>query len=410
MTDTPARMTSQNPTLNRALTLPLVALYGLGVTVGAGIYVLVGQTAALAGPFAPVAFILAAIVVGFTAFSYAELSTRLPVSAGAAAYVAAGLNTVWIAQIVGLAVAISGIVSASAVAIGAGGYLADLTGLPGDVMAAFVVLSMGLLAWWGITQSVTAAAVITVIEIAGLLGVILWAGIAGEPSSLTVADMIPSITGAHWAGIAAASVLAFFAFVGFEDIVNIAEEARDPRHVLPRAIAITLIVTTLVYIAVVAAVLLVVPFDALAASDAPLSLVFASAPPSVQAMFSSVAVVATINGVLIQIIMASRVLYGMADRGQLPSALANVSQRTRTPDVATAVVVLAILALSQLVPIDRLAGYTSQIVLGVFIFVNLSLIALKRRADKGGDHFNVPTFVPVLGVLTSLALLATSLV
>ncbi|GAA6202883.1 hypothetical protein [Aquicoccus sp. SU-CL01552] len=194
MTHLSSDATSHQPKLNRALTLPLVALYGLGVTVGAGIYVLVGQTAALAGPFAPVAFILAAVVVGFTAFSYAELSTRLPVSAGAAAYVAAGLNTIWIAQIVGLAVALSGIVSASAVAIGAGGYLADLT---------------GLLAWWGITQSVIAAAVITLIEIAGLLGVVLWAGIAEEPSGLSITDMVPPISGAHWAGIAAASVLAF---------------------------------------------------------------------------------------------------------------------------------------------------------------------------------------------------------
>ncbi|GAA6202884.1 hypothetical protein NBRC116599_41100 [Aquicoccus sp. SU-CL01552] len=156
--------------------------------------------------------------------------------------------------------------------------------------------------------------------------------------------------------------------------------------------------------------LLVVPLDALSTSEAPLSLVFASAPPWVQAAFSSVAVVATINGVLIQIIMASRVLYGMADRGQLPRILANVSPRTRTPDMATAVVVLAILALSQLVPIDRLAGYTSQIVLGVFIFVNLSLIALKRSAKEDGDYFNMPTFVPVLGVQISFALLATSLV
>lgn len=209
MTHLSSDATSHQPKLNRALTLPLVALYGLGVTVGAGIYVLVGQAAALAGPFAPVAFILAAVVVGFTAFSYAELSTRLPVSAGAAAYVAAGLNTVWIAQIVGLAVALSGIVSASAVAIGAGGYLADLTGLRADVMAVLVVISMGLLAWWGITQSVIAAAVITVIEIAGLLGVVLWAGIAGEPSGMSITDMVPPISGAHWAGIAAASVLAF---------------------------------------------------------------------------------------------------------------------------------------------------------------------------------------------------------
>jgi amino acid transporter len=390
--------------------LPLVTLYGLGVTVGAGIYVLIGETTALAGAFAPMAFLLAALVVGFTAFSYAELSTRLPVSAGAAAYVAAGLNRVWLAQGVGFAVALSGIVSASAVAIGAGGYLAELVSAPPDAMEMFVVIGMGLLAWWGITQSVGAAAVITVVELAGLAGVIFWATVVAVPSGIAVSDMIPPLTGPHWAGIGAASILAFFAFVGFEDIVNIAEEARDPRHVLPRAIALTLAVTTLVYIAVVAAVLIAVPVDTLATSTAPLGLVFASAPSAVQSGFAAVAVVATINGVLIQIIMASRVLYGMADRGQLPRLLGRISPRTRTPDVATALVVLAILGFSQFVPIQRLAGYTSQIVLTVFVFVNLSLIVIKGRHDPPGDAFEIPTVVPVLGLVTSAGMLAFSFV
>ncbi|MEL6549020.1 MAG: amino acid permease [Pseudomonadota bacterium] len=397
------------------LTLPLVVLYGLGVTVGAGIYVLIGETVALAGVFAPVSFLLAAVVVAFTAFSYAELSTRFPVSAGAAVYVAAGLKRVWLAQGVGLAVALSGIVSASTVAIGAGQYMTDLLGTSAPLMAVLVVLVMGVLAWWGITQSVGVAALITVIEIAGLVGVILWAATIAEPSGLLVTDFVPPPTGPHWAGIAAASVLAFFAFVGFEDIVNIAEEARDPRHVLPRAIAITLLVTTLVYIAVVASVLLAVPLDLLAGSDAPLALVFSAAPGGVQVTFSAIALVATINGVLIQIIMASRVLYGMADRGQLPGVLARVSPRTRTPSVATAVVVGLILLFSQALPIEVLAGYTSQIVLVIFLFVNLALLAIKRTGAEPDassfavDHFNVPSLVPLLGLVTSVLLLAVSL-
>lgn len=400
---------AHHPSLNRTLSLPLITLYGLGVTVGAGIYVLVGETAGLAGAFAPIAFVLAAFVVGFTAFSYAELSTRLPVSAGAAAYVAAGLKRIWLARAVGLAVALSGIVSASAVAIGAGGYLSSLLVTSSDAMAVAVVLSMGLLAWWGITQSVGAAAVITVVELAGLAGVILWVTLAAEPSGVILVDMIPPLIGPHWAGIAAASILAFFAFVGFEDIVNVAEEARDPRYVLPRAIAMTLVVTTVVYIAVVAAVLIAVPLDDLAGSTAPLALVFANAPPGVQSGFAAVAVVATINGVLIQIIMASRVLYGMADRGQLPKALARISPRTRTPDIATALVVLAILGFSQFVPIERLASYTSQIVLVIFVFVNLSLIAIKRRNEPHGDAFVVPFVVPILGLLTSVGMFVLSL-
>lgn len=404
-----AQTDGAKPTLKRSLTLPLVALYGLGVTVGAGIYVLVGETASLAGPFAPLSFLAAAFVVAFTAFSYAELSTRLPVSAGAAAFVTAGLRREWIGQITGLAVVLSGIVSASAVAIGAGGYLSDMTGFDIAPLAAFVVLTMGALAWWGITQSVTAAAIITVIELTGLFGVVLWALLVAEPQGISIGDMIPPLDGPHWAGIGAATVLAFFAFVGFEDIVNIAEEAHDPVHVLPRAIGVTLVVTTIVYVAVVVAVLMAVPLEALAGSSAPLALVFEGAPAWLSTLFAAVAVVATINGVLIQIIMASRVIYGMADRGQLPAALAQISPRTRTPTVSTWLVVAIILLLTQLVPIAALASYTSQIVLAVFIFVNLALMAIKLRTTEPPAVFSVPLIIPLLGALTSAALFTVSL-
>ena len=409
MTDSAEILSSGQPALNRTLTLPLVALYGLGVTVGAGIYVLIGETAALAGSFAPLAFLIAAFVVSFTAFSYAELSTRYPVSAGEAAYVDAGLKRVWIAQLVGLAVALSGIVSASTVAIGAGSYLAEIVDLAPALATITVVILIGLVAWWGITQSVVTAAVITVIEIAGLAIVIAWGFGAAEPAGLSIGDMMPSLEGGHWLGIGAASVLAFFAFIGFEDMVNVAEEVKNPRRVLPTAIVITLVIATLLYVAVVAAVLVAVPLEQLAGADAPLTLVFANAPHWLQSSFSAVAVVATVNGVLIQMIMASRVLYGMANRGQLPAVLAQVSPRTRTPTVATALATVIILALTQLVPIDRLAAYTSQIVLGIFIAVNLSLIAIKRRPHSTGDYFNLPLIVPVCGVLTSLALLIFSL-
>ncbi|MEM7059938.1 MAG: amino acid permease [Pseudomonadota bacterium] len=398
-----------NPKLRRTLTLPLLSLYGLGVTVGAGIYVLIGETASLAGPYAPAAFLLAAIVVGFTAFSYAELATRFPVSAGEAAYVEAGLRRIWLARIVGLGVAISGIVSASAVAIGAGGYLADLIGLSKNTLTVAVVLSMGVIAWWGITQSVLMASVVTVIEIAGLGVVIFWGFWVAEPSGVVLAAMVPPMQGEYWIGIGAASLLAFFAFVGFEDMVNVAEEVKNPTKTLPRAITITLVVATLFYVGVSCAVLFAVPVEVLTASDAPLMLVFANGSSSVQSGFAAVAVIATVNGVLIQIIMASRVLYGMADRGQLPAILSRVSPLTRTPTVATVSVVLVILFLTQALPIQQLASYTSQIVLSVFIFVNISLIAIKLRGDTGGDHFKTSLAIPVMGVLTSLALFATSL-
>lgn len=403
-------MTRDTPsTLKRSLTLPLLTLYGLGVTVGAGIYVLIGETAEIAGAFAPVAFLVAAIAVGFTAFSYAELSTRMPVAAGVAAYVQAGLRRNWLSLVLGLAVAISGVVSASAVSIGAGGYLAGLTGLPSSVLTIGVVCAMGGVAWWGIKESVTIAGIITLIELAGLALVIFWGLCMVEANGLTVGEMVPSPTDMPWSGIGAASVLAFFAFIGFEDMVNVVEEVKDPRRTLPRAIVATLLVATVLYVAVSVTVLIALPLDSLAGAQAPLLLLFDNAPLMVQAGFASIAVVATVNGVLIQIIMASRVLYGMADRGQLPAVLTRVSPKQQTPWTATAFVTFLILVLSGLVPIAVLAGGTSQIVLTIFVFVNLSLIALKWRGTPARGAFIVPLAMPILGLVTSVGLLMVSM-
>lgn len=395
--------------LRRALNVPLLTLYGLGVTVGAGIYVLVGATAAEAGVFAPVSFVVAAVVVAFTAFSYAELSTRYPVSAGEAAYVEAGFSSASLATVVGLAVVLSGLVSAAAVSLGAASYLHGLTGAPTEGLTVAVVALMAVIALWGITQSVTVAAVITVIEVSGLLMVMLWGFVFSDPSGVILPEIIPPLTGPHWVGIGTASLLAFFAFVGFEDMANVAEEVKDPLHTMPRAILWTLVLATVLYIGTTTAVLMAVPLETLSASAAPLLLVFADAPAPLQQGFSLVAIVATVNGVLIQMIMASRVLYGLADRGHLPKPLAYVSPKIQTPVVATLVVGLTILLLALTFPIDALAERTSQMVLFVFVLVNLALIRIKRAGAPADQHFRVPMAVPVLGVGTSLLLLATGL-
>lgn len=394
--------------LRRSLTLPLLTLYGLGVTVGAGIYVLIGVTAAEAGPFAWVSFLLAALVVGFTAFSYAELATRYPVSAGESAYVDAGFRSAAIATAVGILVAVSGLVSASAITVGASGYLGSLTGAPPTVLIIGIVVAMGLLAWWGITQSVVVAGIVTVIEILGLIVVIGWSLAVTERLGIPATDMIPPLWGNHWNGVIGATVLAFFAFIGFEDMVNVAEEVDDPRRTIPRAIVYTLVIATILYLFTCIAVTLAVPMEDLAGSAAPLALVFADAPEIMQLSFTAIAVVATVNGVLIQMIMVSRVLYGMADRGRLPAFFSRVSARTQTPSVATAFVAICILTLSLFLPIERLAEWTSQIVLGVFICVNSALIMIKRRAEPAADHFSTPLLIPICGLLTSGVLLVAS--
>jgi len=397
-------------TLKRALTLPLVTLYGLGVTVGAGIYVLVGATAAKAGVYAPVSFLLAAAVTAFTGLSYAELGTRMPVSAGEAAYVRAGFNSSTLALGVGLMVAASGVISSAAVSIGAASYLQHFLPLSPVLLTLAIILVLGLTAFWGIMESVILASLFTLVEISGL-GLVIYTGLSTHGDLMSNArQLVPPLELAPWAGIFSASLLAFFAFIGFEDIANVAEEVKTPRRTLPWAIFLTLTISTLLYVAVVAVVVLSVPMQTLTTSTAPLALIFKNSGGAVADLFIAIAVVATLNGVLIQMIMASRILYGLASQGNLPQVIAAIHPVTRTPYIATSLVVAIILALAIFLPITRLAEATSVIVLMVFSFVNLALLRLKRNPEHlPGDIFQVPAWVPVIGLITCLILLLSGL-
>lgn len=413
-------MTAKNPqllvvdnakaTLQRRLTLPLLTLYGLGVTVGAGIYVLVGATAAEAGFYAPVSFLLAAAVVAFTGFSYSELSTRFPVSAGEAAYVGEGLNSRILAMTVGLMVAASGVVSSAAISIGATAYLGHLVPVTPVVLTTLIIVVLGLAAVWGILESVAMAAVITLIEIGGLCFVVFY-GFTVRPDLLgDIGRLVPPLEIGAWSGIVSAGLLAFFAFVGFEDMANVAEEVKDPHRNMPRAIIYTLVIATIIYLAVVSVVTLTVPMGALSASSAPLTLVFENAGDTTKGLFNVIAALATINGVLIQMIMASRVLYGLASQGDLPKKIAYVHPVTHTPLVATGIVVAVVLGLALFLPIAKLAETTSLVVLVVFMAVNLALIRIKlSNKSSAKDVFQVPVWVPAVGLLSCLLLFVSGL-
>jgi amino acid transporter len=217
---------------------------------------------------------------------------------------------------------------------------------------------------------------------------------------------VPPFEAGAWSGILAAGLLAFFAFVGFEDIANVAEEVKQPGRTLPRGIILTLIIATLIYFTVVSVVVLVVPMHDLVGSAAPLALIFETAGPGISMLFSVIAIIATVNGALIQVIMASRVLYGLAAQGNLPQVLAKVNGVTHTPLLATALVVAIIFVLAYFLPIGELAEMTSTIVLVVFSFVNLALLRLKWTGTPAtGDVFLVPAWVPVLGLVSCAGLL-----
>ena len=398
------------PALQRRLTLPLLILYGLGVTVGAGIYVLVGATAAKAGFYAPISFLLAAFVVAFTGFTYAELSTRFPVSAGEVAYVRNGFNSNTIALIVGLMVVTSGVVSSATISIGAAEYLSHFITISPQILIVSIILILGLVAVWGILQSVMLAAVFTLIEVSGLIFVIYY-GFSIKPDLLNeIGTLIPPLEMGAWGGIVSAGLLAFFAFVGFEDIANVAEEVKQPHKNMPKAIIFTLLIATALYLAVVSVVILVVPMSDLTTSASPLALIFANASPTIKGAFTLIAIIATVNGVLIQMIMASRVLYGMASKGNLPKVLAYIHPKTHTPLIATALVVGIILVLALFLPMAQLAEMTSQVVLLVFMLVNLALIFIKlAKKPSELNYYKVPIIVPVIGFITSAILAFTGL-
>jgi amino acid transporter len=396
------------PTLARSLSLLHATLYGLGVTIGAGIYVLIGAAAARAGMHAPLAFVIAAALMALSAASFAELACRLPVAAGEAAYAREAFRSDRIATAVGLLVIAIAIVSAAAISIGSAGYLGVFLPVPEPVLIVGVVVAMGAIAAWGVKEAVSFAGAMTVIEIVGLLLLIL-AGVGSGTDVVTrLPEIVPPLANpAVCVGIASTTLLAVFAFIGFEGLANVAEEVRDPERTLPRAILLTLAVSTLLYVLVVWISLVAVGPSELARSSAPLALVFERLTGASPWTMGSIAVVATLNGIIVQIIMASRVLYGLARQGGLPAAFGKVNQATRTPLVATVFTTALVLLLAVTFPLYHLADLTSRLTLIVFAVVNISLIRIKKRGDMPpGRIYVAPTWVPWAGAATCILLLA----
>jgi amino acid transporter len=395
------------PVLKRSLGLGLAVLYGLGITIGAGIYVLIAPAAARAGMHAPLSFVLAALVMAPSAASFAELGSRMPQSAGEATYVRAALKSDLLAQAVGLMVVAIAVISAATVSRGSAGYIQVFVEMPLDAIVVAVVLLMGAITAWGILESVSIAGLMTLIEVGGLL-VIAYVGAASVPGLFErVPEAWQGLGGAAaWSGILGAVLLAFFAFTGFEGLANLAEEVKSPARTLPAAIFLTLALVTLLYVVVVWIALVAVPRAELAATKAPLSLVFERVTGASPAAITAISIVATINGVIAFMVMGSRVLYGMAAQDLLPARLANVNARTRTPLEATAIVVSLTLVLAVLFPIESLAEAVSRLTLVVFALVNAALLKLKAdRIAAPTGAFVVPMWIPALGLATSLGLL-----
>lgn len=400
----------QQASLKRTLSLPLVTFYGLGNILGAGIYVLVGKVVAHAGVFAPLSFLIAALLACLSAFAYAELAARFPLSAGEAVYVQEGIGIQSVSRLVGLLIILAGIVSAATILRGFTGYLQVF--LPVHDVAALLVLIvlLGGLAAWGISESVFVAALITVVEIIGLLLIIGVAAPGLAQLRPVTADFSPLLETGVWNGIFVGGFLAFYAFIGFEDMVNVAEEVQQPRRNLPRAILVALAVSSLLYFLVALAAVTSVPGELLATSEAPLAFLYAYVTGREPVLITLISMFAVINGALIQIIMASRVCYGMGRKRWLPAIFARVHNVTRTPVIATLSVALLVLIMALWLPLETLAKATSYFLLVVFSLINLSLWRLKRRAPHPAGVICVPRWVPVSGFFASTVFVGIQLV
>ena len=383
--------------LQRHLSLPLFTFYGLGSILGAGIYALVGKVAGDAGMFTPIAFVISALLAAFTGLSYAELASRFPRSGGEAIYVFKAFRIPKFSLIVGIFAALAATVSAAALSTAFVGYLRVFVPLNYELAIVLVVLCAAVIAAWGIRQSAFATAAMTLIEIGGLF-LIVWVGRHGLASvGERLPELVPSLEFGVWQGILVGAFIAFYAFIGFEDMANVAEEVKDPHRTIPRGIILAVIGATSLYCIVALTAVLSLSGAELSSTDAPLAMLYERETGNAPVLITFISLFAIVNGLLVQIIMASRVVYGLSKECWIPSICGYVNPRTHTPLVATALITGIIIALALWLPLATLAQITSLIILVIFAIVNVACIRIKLRDPNPKGVRTFPMAVPVLG-------------
>ncbi len=396
------------PQLKRTLSYPLLTLYGLGTILGAGIYVLIGKVAATSGLYAPLAFIVAAVLAGLSGYSYAALSSRYPKSAGESVYVQAAFSKQVLSTAVGWMVILTGVVSAATIANGFVGYLNKFIHISDFFAITVMLIGLCLLACWGVAESVKVAAIITTIEVGGLLFVLLLAGDSLVLLPERLPELIPHFSdGAAWFAILLGAFLAFYAFIGFEDMVNMAEEVKQPERTLPKAIFSALVISSLLYVLIALVAILSLPLEALQQSNAPMTDILQRHSAQAAVIISLISLVAVMNGALVQIIMGARVMYGLSKQGLAPLWLGRVHAKFQTPVVATVLISLVVWFLAVALPLTTLAKLTSFIIIVVFLLVNLSLIRILKGEDKTTDNImKVNPYVPIIASIMCILFLA----
>ncbi|MEQ9725919.1 APC family permease [Pseudomonas sp. WHRI 8822A] len=403
----PTANTSPTPPLKRAITGSMLTLFILGDVLGAGVYALAGVIAGEVGGAVWVALLVALGFALLTAGSYAELVTKYPHAGASAVFAARAYKSPLVSFLVGFCMLAAAVTSAAGLSLAfAGDYLAAFVDIPAHVAALIFLVVIGLLNARGIRESLSANLVMTTIELSGLLLVIFaaaWFFRTGEGDFSRVVEFKAGVNPAF--AVLGAALLAFYSFVGFETSANLAEEIRDVRKTYPRALFGALIIAGAIYMAVAVGAAVVMPVEQLANSTAPLlEVVKASGLGIPPQLFAFIALIAVANGALLTMIMASRLAYGMAHQGLLPSVLGGVLPGRRTPAAAIVATTAVAIVLTLTGSLATLAQTVVLLLLFVFISTNLAVLVL-RRDKVAEDHFRVPTWVPVLGVASCLLLI-----
>ncbi|MBM3544039.1 MAG: amino acid permease [Alphaproteobacteria bacterium] len=399
----------KEPKLVRSIGPAQMALYGLGSMLGAGIYGLMGKVAGEVGNAIWLAFLVALIAALLTAFSYASLGSRYPRAAGAAYVTERAYGWPLLSFVVGLALVCSGLTSIATQSRVFAANIAALFGLealPVEWLAIGFLLILTGLVFRGIRESMWVNVLCTLIEAGGLLlvvavGISYWGSVDYFEMPASVGADLPMLL------IMQGAVLAFFAFIGFEDMYNVAEETRDPERTVPLGLILAMAMAATLYIAVAVTAVSVVPWQELAEAPGPITEVVNRAAPAIPSIvFTFITLFAVANTALVNYITASRLLYGMSRQGLLPAMLGNVHDERRTPHFAIGALFLVLAPLALLGTITELAAATVLLLLGVFTVVNGALFVLKRRKGEKQGRFEVPLIVPALGAIVCLTLIA----
>lgn len=399
-------MAARRSGLRREVGLFQLVTYGVGNIIGAGIYVLVGGAAGLAGGAVWLAFLIAAGIALFTGLSYSELASMYPKAASEYVYVGKAYGNRMLSFLAEWIMLITEVVAAAAVALGFAGYFQSLFVFPVPILAAFLLIALTIVVIIGIKESIGLNTVLSLIAVLGLVVVII-AGVT-KIGSVHVNYVAPPF---GISGVFGAIILVFFAYIGFDNISNLSEETKNPQKTIPRGLLISLAISTVFYIAVSLAAVNLVPWQQLAGSSAPLALAVSKAFGANAYFALTVAgLVTTLNTTLVLLIVGSRIIYGMASEGALPRFLGRVGRRG-TPYVASVAALLVSLAFVSLGNVDSVARITSFGSLIVFAMVNISLLHLRRAVPRMKRPFKAPfnvgwiSVTALLGVVSCLALL-----